>query len=287
MKDILLETLLDGLKLLPFLFVAFLFIELLEHKFSKKTGKIIEKSGKFGPLLGGILGIIPQCGFSVVATNLYVTRIVSLGTLISIYLSTSDEMLPILISRGASFSVIGKILGIKVIIAIISGFVIDFLFRSDINKEDISKDQYHICEDVHCHCEDSIIKSSIKHTLNIFLFILGASFIINFIMEYVGHDILSNIFKGSGVFSLMLSSLIGLIPNCGASVIITELFLEEIIPLSCVISGLLTGSGVALLVLFRANKNIYENLKILVLVYGIGVFGGLFVEVVSMVARNF
>lgn len=282
MIDILLETFIDGIKILPFLFVAFLLIELLEHKFSKKTKKIVEKSGSFGPLLGGILGMIPSCGFSVMATNLYVTRIVTLGTLISIYLSTSDEMVPILLSSGATFSEISLILGIKVVIAVIFGFVIDFICRKSHNKKKKYEDQYHICEEEHCHCEESIIKSSVKHTLNILLFVLGASLIINIIMEFGGHDILSGIFKGKGIFSLMLASLIGLIPNCGASVIITELYLEGIIPLSCVISGLLTGSGVALLVLFRSNKNIKENVRILLLVYGIGVIGGLFVSLMGL-----
>lgn len=281
MIDILVESLLDSLKLLPFLFFSFLLIELLEHKFSKKAINVIEKSGRFGPLLGGVFGMVPQCGFSVMTTNLYVTRIVTIGTLISVYLSTSDEMLPILLSHGTSFSEISMILAIKVIIAVISGFVIDFIWSKNVSKNK-DKYQYHICEEDHCHCEESIVRSSIKHTLNIFLFILGISLIINTIMNYGGHDILSGIFKGKGIFSLMIASLIGLIPNCGASVIITELYLEEIIPLSCVISGLLTGSGVALLVLFKTNKNIKEDIKILLLVYGIGVVGGILVEYVPL-----
>ena len=147
--DILLETFIDGIKILPFLFVAFLLIELLEHKFSKKTKKIVEKSGSFGPLLGGILGMIPSCGFSVMATNLYVTRIVTLGTLISIYLSTSDEMVPILLSSRATFSEISLILGIKVVIAVIFGFVIDFICRKSHNKK-----KKMACRSCHnyCHC---------------------------------------------------------------------------------------------------------------------------------------
>ena len=125
MKEIILDTLLDSLKLLPFLFVAFLLIEIIEHKFSSKTNKIIEKSGKLGPFVGSTLGIIPQCGFSVVATNLYVTRIISLGTLIAIYLSTSDEMLPILLSEQVSASLILKIVGIKLVTGLIFGYLID------------------------------------------------------------------------------------------------------------------------------------------------------------------
>lgn len=279
MIDIILDTLIDGIKLLPFLFLAFLFIELLEHKFSNKTKKVIEKSGNLGPLLGGLLGIFPQCGFSVMATNLYVTRIISVGTLISIYLSTSDEMLPILLSRGASFEIIFKILLIKVIIGIICGFIIDLIFGTNFSN----KKHYDICEEEHCHCEDGVIKSSIKHTLNILVFILGVSFILNIIMEYVGEDILSSIFNSNNLLSPVVASLIGFIPNCGSSVIITELYLNNVISLSATIAGLLTGSGVAWIVLFRSNRDIKDNVKILFIVYIIGVISGLLIELLEFI----
>ena len=129
MLDIIIDTIKDGLKLLPFLFVAFLIIEVLEHKFNEKNEKVLKKSGVFGPIIGGILGCFPQCGFSVMATNLYVTRIISLGTLISIYLSTSDEMLPILLMRGSSLVEIFMLLGVKMLIGIISGLLIDLFIR--------------------------------------------------------------------------------------------------------------------------------------------------------------
>ena len=148
MKDIIIDTLIDTLKLVPFLFIAFLLIELFEHKFSKKSIKVVESSGKYGPILGSILGIIPQCGFSVMATNLYVTRLITLGTLISIYLSTSDEMLPILISEKLEFSLIIKILLIKLFIGMLVGFIIDKIFK--VKKE---KKNYDICEEEHCHCK--------------------------------------------------------------------------------------------------------------------------------------
>lgn len=276
MIELVLDSLIDSIKLLPFLFVAFIFIELLEHKFSKHTVEMIEKSGKFGPLLGGILGVFPQCGFSVMATNLYVTGIISLGTLIAIYLSTSDEMLPILLSHGTSIDIIIKILLIKVVIAIFWGFIVDLFIRRD-----NSIGHYDICEEEHCHCEEGIFKSSIKHTVNIFLFILGVNFILNVVMDYIGEDILMGIFNGSSIVSPMVASLIGLIPNCGASVIITELYLNGVIPLSSVVAGLLTGSGVALIVLFRTNKNIRDNLRILFLIYGVGVISGLVIELLE------
>ena len=277
MIELVLDSFIDSIKLIPFLFITFLFIELLEHKFSNRTVDIIKKSGKFGPLLGGILGAFPQCGFSVMATNLYITRIISLGTLIAIYLSTSDEMLPILISHGASIFEIGKILLIKISIGIFFGFIVDIFIKRD------SKEHYNICEEEHCHCEKGIIKSSVKHTINIFIFIFGISFILNIIMDYFGEDIVRNLFNGHSIISPMIASLIGIIPNCGASVIITELYLSNVIPLSSAIAGLLTNSGVALIVLFRSNKDLYDNLKVLFLIYSIGVVSGLIIEMLEFI----
>jgi len=274
MKEIILETIIDSLKLIPFLFVAFLIIELIEHKFSKKQIKLVEKSGKFGPLFGGLLGIFPQCGFSVLATNLYVTRIVSLGTLISIYLSTSDEMLPILISRNANFSLILKILLIKLGIGIITGFIIDIVFR----KTKKQKQDYHICEEEDCHCENGIIKSTLKHTFNILLFILLINFILTTCFEYLGEDYISKIFLKDSVFGPFISSLVGLIPNCGSSVMITELYLNNAITFGSLLSGLLTGSGVAILILFKTNKNLKENFEIISIVYFVGALSGILID---------
>lgn len=275
---ILIHTLLDTLKLFPFLFIAFLIIELIEHKFSKKTIKVIEKSGRLGPLLGGVLGCFPQCGFSVLATNLYVTRIITLGTLISVYLSTSDEMLPILISHGTNSKTILSILSTKLLIGITSGFIIDLLMRK--------KQKIHIqelCIEDKCHCEKGIIKSTLTHTINTLFFILLVSFFLNIIMHNGGEQILSNLFNKNSIFTPFIASLIGLIPNCGSSIVITELYLNDILPFSAVISGLLTGSGVAILVLFKSNKNIKENIKILLLVYLIGVLSGLIIELINYI----
>jgi hypothetical protein len=277
--EIIIETLIDGIKLVPFLFLAFLFIELLEHKFSKHTGEIVKKSGKFGPVIGSILGAVPQCGFSVMATNLYVTRIITLGTLISIYLSTSDEMLPIMISHRESIVIILEIILIKVVIGIIFGFLIDFIFRSKVDEIE----DYEICEHDHCHCERGIIKSSIKHTVSIFVFILVIEFVLNIVMEYGGRDILVSVFRDNNMLGVIFSSLIGMIPNCGASVIITELYLEGVIKLSSTIAGLLTGSGVAVLVLFKSNNDIKDSLKIFSMVYVIGVISGLIIELIEYI----
>ncbi len=276
MKEVIIETLIDAIKLLPFLFITFLILEFIEHKLSKKNKNIIEKSGKLGPIVGSILGAFPQCGFSVSATNFYSTRIITLGTLISVYLSTSDEMLPLLISEGVEISLIIKILLIKILIGMISGFIIDLIFRKK-EKEHI----HDFCEDEHCDCENGIIISSIKHTLNITLFIILISFILNTIIYFIGEENLGNIILKNQFLGPILSSLIGLIPNCASSVIITELYLSNVITFGSMISGLLTGSGVALLVLFKVNKNLKENIKILLLLYLIGALSGLIIGFIA------
>lgn len=276
MFEVIKDTIIDTLKLIPFLWLTFYLIEVIEHKYQKKSQNIIKKSGKYGPILGGILGCFPQCGFSVMATNLYITKIISLGTLISIYLSTSDEMLPILLSEKSDIKTILSIIGVKVLIGIIAGIIIDLIFKK--RKEHSIQE---ICEHEHCHCEKSILASSVHHTLNTIIFILITSFFINILMNYGLEKYLKNIFHTSSILTPFLSSLIGLIPNCGASIILTELYLNHILSFSSLIAGLLTGSGVALLVLFKNNKNTKENIFILFIIYIIGVLSGLILTIFS------
>lgn len=298
MLEVIKDTLIDGVKLLPFLFIAYLIMEYLEHKTGEKTKSIIKKSGKLGPLWGGILGIFPQCGFSAVAANLYTGRIITLGTLIAVFLSTSDEMLPILISENAPIAIILQILGIKLIIGIIAGFIIEFIERtiknrkSDKNNKKVEKDKTdvevgmeeeigHVCEHEHCHCEkEGILKSSIKHTLSIFAFIVIITFILNTVIYFIGEEKLSNLVLNMPVIGPMISGLIGLIPNCAGSVILTQLYLQKVISMGSIISGLLVGSGIGILILFRVNKNIKENLKILGILYAIGVISGIIIDFV-------
>lgn len=277
MLEIIYDTIIDSLKLLPFLFITFLLMEYFEHKMKNKNKKIIEKAGKLGPLFGSILGAFPQCGFSVAATNLYATRIISLGTLISIYLSTSDEMLPILLSEQAPISLIIKIIIIKVIIGMISGFMIDLFIRKE------EKNHVHdFCHEEHCDCEHGLLKSSLKHTLDIFVFIIIISFLLNLGFSYLGESTLNKIFMKQSILGPFLSSLIGLIPNCGASVVLTKLYLSNTISFASLISGLLTGSGVAILVLFKLNKDKKDSIKILSIIYLIGVLVGVFLYLFNL-----
>lgn len=280
MKEIILDTIIDSLKLIPFLLVAFLIIELLEHKLNNKTKNIITKSKKIGPIIGSLLGVIPQCGFSVMATNLYITRIITLGTLISIYLSTSDEMLIIMISEKVEISLILKILLIKIFFGIVYGLIIDKI----INKKKKDKEtNYELCDEEHCDCNHSILLSAIKHTLHITLFIFIITLIINTIFTLLGDNYLSKILLNNSILSPFITSLIGLIPNCAASVILTELYLNSTISLGALIGGLLTSSGSSLLVLIKNNKNQKENLSIILLLYTLGVLSGIIIELISLI----
>lgn len=278
MIDIISDTLIDGIKLLPFLFITFLIIEYIEHKLSNRSKQAITKSGKYGPFFGSILGAFPQCGFGVSATNLYATRIISMGTLISAYLSTSDEMLPLLISNGIELPIILKILGLKVLIGMLSGFTIDFILRKRHKSDNIEIKDF--CDESHCDCNHGIIKSSIKHTLSILLFIVIISFILNLGISYLGEDTLSKLFMKNSVLGPFIASLIGLIPNCAASVVITEIYLNGAITYGSMIAGLLTGAGVSLLVLFKINKNLIENIFILLSIYFVGAISGIIINLI-------
>lgn len=283
MQDIFMDTLFDSIKTLPFLFFAFLLVEFLEHKMNDKIQTWIQKSGKYGPIIGSSLGILPQCGFSVAATNLYITRIISFGTLIAIYLSTSDEMLPILLSKNISFSLIFYILFFKWIVGIAMGCFLDFILGKK-RREHI---QYELCTHDCCDCEhESIFISSLKHTGSTFLFLFCITFGINILFTYYGEEWFSKFFLKGSIFAPFLSSFIGLIPSCGSSILLTELYVEGAIPFSSCIAGLLTGSGAAFLILFKSNKNKKENVKILSLVYFIGAGVGLLLEILAFFFGN-
>ena len=282
MLEIIRDTLIDGIRLLPFLFITYLLMEYIEHKMAEKSKKAIQKSGKLGPVIGGILGIFPQCGFSVSATNLYAGRVITLGTLISVYLSTSDEMLPILISEAVEPIVIIKILAIKLIIGMIAGLLIDFIYNLRPNKSE-KNEIGHLCEEEHCHCDkEGILKSALNHTIHIFAFILIVTFIINILVHFIGEETIENFLLNKPILGPMISALIGLIPNCAASVIITNMYIENVISVASLIAGLLTGAGVGLAVLLKTNKNLKQNLLIIALLYAIGVISGILLQFIGI-----
>ena len=280
MIDVVIDTLIDSVKLLPFLFVTYIIMEYLEHKTSNKVKSAIQKSGKFGPLIGGLLGTIPQCGFSVAATNLYATRIINIGTLLAVYLATSDEMIPIMISEGIPITTIIKILGIKLIIAVIVGFLIDLIIQTRKNTEE--EKIVDLCEKEHCDCEHGILKSALKHTVNILVFIVIITFIINMIVYFIGEENIANFLQANPVLAPVLASLIGLLPNCASSVILTQLYVQNVIPVSTMIAGLLVGAGVGLAVLFKMNKKLKENIEIVVLLVVIGTLSGIILQMLGI-----
>lgn len=275
--DVIHDTYIDSLRILPFLFLAYLAMECLEHWTGGRMQAIVRKSGKAGPTIGGILGIFPQCGFSAAAANLYAGRIITLGTLMAVFLSTSDEMLPIMISENVGISMIGKILLIKVLFALAAGFLVDVLFRK---KEEPQIG--HLCERQHCHCERGIWRSAFSHTWRIFLYIILVSLILNFVIALIGEETLAAVVLNRPALSLFVSALVGMIPNCASSVVLTQLYLGGVLGAGALTAGLLSGSGVGFLVLLRVNENRKENLRIFGLLYVLGVVGGALVELLGV-----
>lgn len=271
------HTFLDTVKLIPFLFLTYLAMEYLEHRAGEKATTLVKKSGRLGPIFGSLLGIVPQCGFSAAASNLYAGRIITMGTLLSIYLSTSDEMLPILISEGAPASLIGKILLIKVLIGMAAGFLIDLFFH---RKEKEHDHIHEICEHEHCHCERGIFRSAVSHTLQITLYILLVAFVLEVILGIVGEEALAGLISDRSVLGPVLAGIVGLIPNCASSVVLTQLYLDlnGAMSFGTMLAGLLVNAGVGLLVLFRVNHDKKDNLKIVGLLYLIGVVSGIVLE---------
>ena len=272
MLDILLDCLLDSLKdcamMLPILFLAYLLMEFIEKKAGEKLNNIVAKVGFAGPALGGLLGAVPQCGFSGAIAGFYAAGIVTLGTLMSVFLSTSDEMLPILISSRISPAEIIKLLIFKVVGGILAGFIIDMVMR--IVRRSRSADSEHIhefCEREHCDCEESVWISALKHTAKVIVLIFAVTFALNIVFELWGAEFFRGLITNVPVLGEAVMALIGLIPNCSASVLITELYVEGIILPGQMIAGLMANAGVGLLVLFRLNRNLKANLTITLLLY--------------------
>ena len=274
------HTLIENISLIPFLFLTYLLMEFWEHRAGEKTNKLVQRSGRFAPLIGAVTGAVPQCGFSTAASNLYAGRVISLGTLIAIYLSTSDEMLPIMISEKVAPSFILLVLGLKILIGALAGVTIDILWRK---KEDEHLHIHEMCEEENCHCEKGIWHSAFVHTLHITLFILLVSFVLNLVMHTVGEEALGNLVLNKPIMGPIIAGLVGLIPNCVSSVVITQLFLKGAMDFGAMMAGLLVNAGVGILVLFRVNHRRKENLQIIGLLYGIGVAAGILMEMLPII----
>lgn len=276
--DILADAAIDTLRLVPFLFVTYLIIEAIEHKASKKTEELIEKAGATGPLIGAILGIFPQCGFSAAASTLYAGRVITLGTLITVYLATSDEMLPVLLAEQADIGLIATIMVSKLIIGMVMGFLIDGISRIVRHGKHDHIDIHPLCEHDHCGCGEEkggILRSATIHTLQVTLFVFLITLVIDALITIIGENALASFLDAQPLFSVIASATVGLIPNCAASVVITELFLDGTISTAAMMSGLLVSAGIGLLVLFRANASIKQNIGILAILWTIGVLWGI------------
>lgn len=278
------HAIIDTLKLVPFLFVTYLFMEYIEHKAGSKAEEVVQRAGSAGPIIGALLGAFPQCGFSAAAATLYAGRVITLGTVFAVFLATSDEMIPILIAEQADPLVIGKILAAKVIIGMVMGFIVDAFVR--LRDKYVGQEHLHIhdlCEQDHCHCEEgSVLKSSIRHTLQVTLFIFLITLVLNVVIEFFGEESLAAFLGAQPVLAVFASALVGLIPNCAASVVITELFLQGALSAGAMMGGLLVSAGVGLLVLFRTNRPMKNNLMVLGALWIIGVLWGLGIDALGI-----
>lgn len=276
--DAILDSFIDSMRLLPLLFGTYLMMEYLEHKAGEHMQAAIRRAGKGGPVIGAVLGVFPQCGFSAAAANLYAGRIITMGTLLAVFLSTSDEMLPIMVSENVKAIVIWKILAVKVAVAMLAGFIVDFIFRKD--RKDLQIE--HLCEQHHCHCERGIWKSALHHTVEIFLYLFLISLGLNLLIGWIGEDVLSSVLFNRPVIGAMLAGLIGMIPNCAASVAVTQLYLNGVLSAGAMLAGLLSGTGIGLIVLIRVNDERKENLKFIGLLYIVGVLAGVVIEAMGI-----
>ena len=290
MLDTLLDALIDSLKILPILIVAFALLEILESRVGEKTERAIEKAGKTGPIWGSLLGLIPQCGFSVIGANFYSEHIITVGTLIAIFLSTSDEAFLVMLGHPDKIVDVFIIMGIKLVIATISGLIIDALIGNRLllkhRKEHEEHKHEHVEHDDHDHCchhhgAKDIAICTLKRTLETFIFVLIANILLGLLIFWITEDSLREFMLTDSVFQPLLTALIGLIPNCAPSVILATMYVEGYVSLGSVIAGLGTGAGVGLLMLFRFNKNVKENVKIASLLYLLGAGFGIAVQLIA------
>ena len=272
------EAFVDSLAIIPVLLVTYILMEWLEHKAKEKSLDVIRVSGKLGPVMGGLIGVIPQCGFSGAAASFYAAHSITLGTLIAIFMATSDEMLPILISAALSPLFIVKILVVKCIAGVVCGYLVDMIYK---RRPKIEANHIHdFCEQGHCDCDRGIFGSALKHTLSIFVLVFIVSALINLVFDYAqeGQIAYATMIWNRPIVGHLLAGLIGLIPNCSASVLLTDLYVQGIMGIGPMMTGLCVNAGVGLLVLYKVNHHIKENIAITGLMYVFGVIAGMVIQ---------
>lgn len=322
--DVLLDSVLDTVKLIPFLLVTYIIMELIEHSTAGSAERLIARADKSGPVVGALLGALPQCGFSTVAATFYAGRIISAGTLVAVLLSTSDELIPVFMANGAQIGQLLSILGVKVLIGLVVGLLVDAVLRALHRAGDGHPHIAELCERAHCHCGEieshasegahdhgdlhaavgevvhdhhghhhhdhdgsphwwHIVRSALIHTAEVSLFIFGITLVFGLAIETLGQEALATALGIHPVRATFLAALIGLIPNCGASVAITQLFLDGTLGTGPMLAGLLVSGGMGLLVLFRTNADQQQNVEIAAFIYLVGVICGLLANMVGLV----
>lgn len=312
--DALIDSLKDTLELVPFLFLTYLAMEALEHGMAGRTEDIIRKADKSGPVVGALLGALPQCGFSAMAGTLYAGGVVTVGTLVAVILSTSDEMIPVFIAHQEPVSRLLSIVGVKVVVGMAVGLVLDAELRLTHRSGDGHAHIHELCDRAHCHCDDGlgesdaahdaaassdgvaghhhphahnaawgIVRSAAIHTVEVTFFIFLVTLAFGLVFSLVGQNAIGEFLGVHPVRATFLAALIGLIPNCGASVVIAELYLDGSLAAGPMLAGLLVSGGMGLLVLFRTNPNMRKNVTVTLFVYAVGVAVGLLANALGIV----
>ena len=296
--DVAIDALKDTAELIPFLFATYVVISLLDLFASDKTTAAIQRAGHAGPLIGGVLGVVPQCGFSAMGASLYADRIVSLGTFVAVILSTSDEMLPLLLAEHVEVGLLARILVTKAVLGVILGFATDLVLRAvlgrtslaGVDESDVGEEQDEDAEfdpsaySCDCGCGEPltrgqtawwVVVNSAYRTFQVVVFIFVVSVLLNALIALVGEDALASFLSGNAVVATLVSGLVGLVPNCAASVVLTQLYIDGVLGFAPMIAGTLVAGGAGYLVLFRMNGNMRENAAIVGIVYALGVCAGL------------
>ena len=288
--EVLKETVLDGLKMLPFLFGAYLLLEFIEHRSGEKLRHALGHSGKYSVPLGAGIGLIPQCGFSVAASNLYAGRLITTGTLLAVFIATSDEAIPVMLASADGTSKILPIIALKFVVAVIGGYLADLVFFRQAHMEKCGAAHCHhdsereeatklLCR--HCGCEGGIFRAALRHTAGTFLFLLVVLLLINAATAAIGEERLSSLMLSGSFWSPFVTAIVGLIPNCAPSVLISELYMEGTLTLGAATAGLSAGSGLGLAMLFKINRDKKQNLLILVYLYLFAVTVGVVTDLVK------
>ena len=282
MQHLIMHSLHDTLTMLPFLFLAYLFMEYLEHRSSSKMKSILASTKRFGPLLGSMMGIVPQCGFSVIASGLYLNGSITLGTLIAVFVSTSDEAIPILIAQPHQASVLVRIIALKLIIGCLSGYLVDLLVKQHHLK------QNHPLHDIHEHCKEEQIKHpsiffiAAMHTVKIFIFIFIVNFAITYVIHTFGEEAVASLLGHGSFMQPVYAAIVGFIPNCAASVILSQLFIDGVVTFGSLTSGLITSAGLGFLVLFKMYDNKKDILRILCILFTIAIASGILLQMFAL-----